>query len=231
MVQSEPLVVLDGPVGPAVRQIERFPRPSRRYVMIEHPTEVIQPVRQTADRPDAARAELFARLVDRRALDRAYRYATLVLGSRSDAEDATHDAALSAWRKFGDLRDPARFDAWFGRILVNACRDQLRTRGRMPLSLDAGPGSSTGLAYPGATRISPDGTDALADHEALGLALRTLTPDQREVVVLRYYFDLTVDQIAARTGARQGTVKSRLHHALRYLRSAIDPTHEGSVSR
>jgi RNA polymerase sigma-70 factor (ECF subfamily) len=216
---------------PIPAAIERFPRLSRRYVMIEHPTEVIRPVRQTADRPDVARAELFARLVDRPALDRAYRYATLVLGSRSDAEDATHDAALSAWRKFGDLRDPARFDAWFGRILVNTCRDQLRTRGRTPQSLDAGATTDTAFSYAPAARVTADQTDALANHEALGLALRTLSPEQREVIVLRYYFDLTVDQLAARTGARQGTVKSRLHHALRYLRSAIDPATEGSVDR
>lgn len=199
--------------------------------MIEHPTEVIRPVRQTADRPDVARAELFGRLVDRAALDKAYRYATLVLGSRSDAEDATHDAALSAWRKLGDLRDPAKFDAWFGKILVNACRDLLRTRGRSPLSLDAAPASPTDDGYAPAQRVTTDPTDTLIDRDALGHALRTLTPDQREVVVLRYFFDLTIDQIAARTGARQGTVKSRLHHALRYLRSAIDSANQGSIDR
>src|SRR4029079_19287076 len=182
------------------------------------------------------RAELFARLVDRAALDKAYRYATLVLGSRSDAEDATHDAALSAWRKLGaprgaalsawrklgDLRDPAKFDAWFGKILVNACRDQLRTRGRTPLSLDAGPVSPTDYGYAPAPRATTDPTDTVVDRDALDLALRTLSPEQREVVVLRYFFDLTIEGIAARTGTREGTVKSRLHHALRYLRSAID---------
>src|SRR5436190_13085076 len=111
--------------------------------MIEARIKVVPLMSQTEDPPDVARARAFARLVDRQALDRAYRYATLVLGSRSDAEDAVHDAALSAWGKFSDLRDPTRFDAWFGRILVNACRDQLRTRGRTPLSLDAGPTTST----------------------------------------------------------------------------------------
>ena len=199
--------------------------------MIEHPTEVIRPVRQTADRPDVARAELFGRLVDRAALDKAYRYATLVLGSRSDAEDATHDAALHAGRRFGDLRDPAKFDAWFGKILVNACRDQLRTRSRTPLSLDAGPVSPTDYGYAPAVRVTADPTDTLVDRDALGVALRTLSPDQREVVVLRYFFDLTIEGIAARTGARQGTVKSRLHHALRYLRAAIDSANEGSIDR
>jgi RNA polymerase sigma factor (sigma-70 family) len=79
--------------------------------------------------------------------------------------------------------------------------------------------------------VTADPTDTLVDRDALGLALRTLSPDQREVVVLRYFFDLTIDQIATRTDARQGTVKSRLHHALRYLRSAIDSANEGSIER
>src|SRR4051812_9983426 len=112
--------------------------------MIEARIKVVPIIRQTEDPPDVARAQAFARLVDRSALDRAYRYATLMLGSRSDAEDATHDAALTAWRRFGDLRDRDRFEAWFGRILVNSCRDQLRTRRRTPLSLDADPARDQG---------------------------------------------------------------------------------------
>src|SRR5437763_15134799 len=112
--------------------------------MIEARIKVVPLMSQTEDPPDVARARAFARLVDRPALDRAYRYATLVLGSRSDAEDATHDAALAAWRRFGDLRAPDRFDAWFGRILVNSCRRQLRGRRRTPLSLDADPSTETG---------------------------------------------------------------------------------------
>ena len=176
---------------------------------------------------DAARAEAFASLVDRRALDGAYRFATLMLGNRTDAEDATHDAALAAWRRFDDLRESDRFDAWFGRILHNVCLDRLRSRKRTPLSLDldpSGPASTARFA-------APDQADAIVRRDALGGALRTLTAEHREVVVLRYYFDLTVDQIAARTGSSPGTVKSRLHYALRYLRSAVEPGFEGRTAR
>jgi RNA polymerase sigma-70 factor (ECF subfamily) len=56
-----------------------------------------------------------------------------------------------------------------------------------------------------------------------------LSADHREVVVLRYFEDLTVDQIAARTGVGAGTVKSRLHYALRELRAAVDAEDQGSV--
>jgi RNA polymerase sigma-70 factor (ECF subfamily) len=165
-----------------------------------------------------ARARAFAGLVDRRALDSAYRYATLILGDRTDAEDATHDAALTAWRRFGELRDIERFDAWFGRILVNACRDRLRGR-RRTIRVIA-PDAPDGLGG-----FAPDPADAIGRQQALAQALATLSIDHREAVVLRYFADLTVDQIAARTGVGAGTVKSRLHYALRHLRDAI--TFEG----
>ena len=61
--------------------------------------------------------------------------------------------------------------------------------------------------------------------------IRTLTADHREVIVFRFYFDLTVEQIAARTGVGAGTVKSRLHYALKQLRSAVEPSLEGSPAR
>ena len=198
--------------------------------MIEARIKVVPIMRQTEDPPDVARARAFARLVDRPALDRAYRYATLVLGSRSDAEDAAHDAALTAWRRFGDLRDRDRFEAWFGKILVNSCRDQLRARRRTPLSLDEEPSSELGRGIRN-PRVTADETNAIAVRDSLAGALRSLSPEHREVVVLRFYLDLTVDEIAARTGTRPGTVKSRLHHALRRLRMAAHPDLEGSFNR
>jgi RNA polymerase sigma-70 factor (ECF subfamily) len=167
-------------------------------------------------RKDDLPARTFAELVDRRVLDGAYRYATLMLGNRADAEDATHDAALTAWRHLGDLRDPARFDAWFGRIVVNACRDHLRARRRLPIHIALDPELST-----------PDANDSLARRDALAGAIRSLSADHREVVVLRFYADLTVEQIAARTGVGAGTVKSRLHYAVRQLRAAADAEDQG----
>ncbi|HEY8989266.1 MAG TPA: sigma-70 family RNA polymerase sigma factor [Candidatus Limnocylindrales bacterium] len=173
---------------------------------------------RTNELRDAARAEAFARLVDRRALDDAYRFATLMLGDRGDAEDATHDAALTAWRRFGDLRERDRFEAWFGRILHNVCRDRLRARRRSPLSLDLEPPTPATAAR----FASSDQAETIVRRDALGSALRTLTPEHREVVILRFYFDLTIEQIATRTATGKGTVKSRLHYALRYLRSAVE---------
>jgi RNA polymerase sigma-70 factor (ECF subfamily) len=144
-----------------------------------------------------------------RQLDAAYRLATVILGDPSAAQDATHDAFLAAWRAWPALRDPERFDAWFGRILVNTCRNALR-RSRRTVVVDV----SAELA----TRPGRDDLEtAAADRESLNRAFTRLSADHRIAIVLRYYEDLTVQQIADRTGVGTGTVKSRLHYALRAL--------------
>lgn len=178
----------------------------------------IRQVRRATVVGDTARATAFASFVDRDALDRAYRYATLILGDPADAEDATHDAALRAWHRFGELRDRTRFDAWFGRILVNACRDRQRGRRHEPLSLD----DPTLPADESWLRVATDPAEELGRRQVMASALRALRPEHLEVVVLRFYLDLTIDQIAERTGTRAGTVKSRLHYALLELRGTLD---------
>lgn len=165
---------------------------------------------------DDLRARTFDALLDRAALDRAYRTARLILLDPADAEDATGDAALSAWRRFGELRDPDRFEAWFGRILVNACRDRLRARRHRTIPVDWIETAPRGLP------AEPDPAEATVRRDALRGAFRELSPEHREVVALRFYADLTVEQIAERTGARPGTVKSRLHYALRQLRASVE---------
>ncbi len=153
----------------------------------------------------------FARLADTQ-LDAACRLATVVLGGdRVEAEDAVQDAALRAWQHFDDLRDPARFEPWFTRIVVNACRDRIGARRLRPV---------TGVAPDPGT--ASDHAEALTGIDALERALLTLPPEHRLVVALRYLGDYSLDEIAARTGQRAGTVKSRLHHALRALRAALD---------
>lgn len=150
-----------------------------------------------------------------RHLDGAYRLAAVILNDRTEAEDAVHDAALAAWRHFADLRDPARFDAWFHRILVNECRDRLRDRARHRAKV------SRQLIEAEQPRVS-DASEATATHEALGRALVALTPDQQVVVSLRFHEDLTVPGIARVLGIPEATMKSRLHHALGRLRTALE---------
>lgn len=162
------------------------------------------------------RAVAFAMLAERQ-LDEAYRVARLIVGDPTEAADATHDAFVAAWRGWPGLRDRSRLDAWFGRILVNTCRNHVRRLRRRSV-VDIG----EALATPDPVR-SPQ--LAVDDRSELEPAFLRLTPDQREVLVLRYYLDLPVDQIAARLGIPSGTVKSRIHNALRALETGLGPRH------
>jgi RNA polymerase sigma-70 factor (ECF subfamily) len=170
-----------------------------------------------ADAP--GRAAAFARLADAR-LGHAYRLAGVLLGSHSEAEDAVQDAAIRAWEQFRELRDQSRFDAWFDRILVNGCRDRLRRRARVRLVEVAveGDGEAGGRSVLG----GHDPVARFPERDALRSALDSLTADQRTVIVLRYFADLSIEEIARRTGDRPGTVKSRLHYALAALRASWD---------
>ncbi|HJP89579.1 MAG TPA: sigma-70 family RNA polymerase sigma factor, partial [Candidatus Limnocylindrales bacterium] len=153
-------------------------------------------------RADAAIRERFVALVDRE-LDRAYRLAGLILGTGAEAEDAVGDAMERAWRSHGGLRDADRFQAWFDRILVNACRDVVRRRGRVrfvDLALDD--------QHPAADPFA-----AVLANDAAFRLVRDLPADEREIVVLHFWADLTLEAVAERLGLPAGTVKSRLHRA------------------
>lgn len=157
-------------------------------------------------RREENRVAAFERLLDAELL-RSYRLASVILGDPADAEDATHDAAVRAWRSFGSLRDRARFGPWFQRILVNVCRRRLA--GRRPSLFE----EEIAVA---------DGSEQMAEREALDQAITRLTPDHRAVIALRYLEDLTEGQIAERLGIPVGTVKSRLHYALSALRATYE---------
>lgn len=176
------------------------------------------------DRPSTigVREATFAAFVERR-LAEQYRLASVILGDAADAQDATHDAFELAWRRWDSLRDPDRLDAWFGRILVNVCRDRLRSRKRRAIR-DVSPELAASMA-------AADELQRPADRDEIGRAFAGLNPDQRVVVVLRFYADLTVDAIAERVGAPSGTVKSRLHHALQAMAAALEPSTEGRSRR
>ena len=174
--------------------------------------ELTEDVRAIATDADAARGAAFERFADER-LDASYRLARLILRDAQEAEDATHDAFARAWRDLHRLRDADRMDAWFGRILTNACRDRLR-RGRLRRHERLDP--ATGHADTHDTNLQVE------DRDALDRAFAGLNPDQRIAIVLRFYGDLSVDQVARTVGAPVGTVRSRLHYALRHLRAALE---------
>ena len=161
--------------------------------------------------------DAFAALIGA-AADHLYAIACLLLRDHGRAEDATQEAIFRAWRELPRLRDPARFEAWIKRLVVNACRDEgrrLRRHAEVPL-LDMD------------LRVVADPTGELADQDRIGQAFRRLPMDQRTVLVLHHYLDLSHTEIAMFLGIPVGTAKSRLRYGSTALRAALDAGDRGA---
>jgi RNA polymerase sigma factor (sigma-70 family) len=129
------------------------------------------------------------------------------------AEDATQQALLAIWQNLPRLRDPARFDAWAYRLLVHACYAEGRKERRWAPNLRLMPADEPTL---------DDDHSSVVDRDQLERGFRRLSLDHRAVVVLYHYLDMPLDGIAETLDIPVGTAHSRLHHAMRGLRAALD---------
>ena len=143
--------------------------------------------------------------------------ARLILRDSELARDAVQEACIRAWRDLPGLRDPGRFDAWFHRLTVNACLDVVRRRRHRAIEVELTP------ITPGSVG---DSAGEVADRDLIERAFRRLAPDQRAVVVLRYYLGMSVPEIADTLEIPLGTAQSRLHRGLAALRAAIGPAEQ-----
>ena len=128
------------------------------------------------------------------------------------AEDATQQALLAIWQDLPGLRDPARFDAWSYKVLVRACYTEGRKARRW----------APNLMLLDDVLAADDTLSSVVDREQLERGFRRLSLDHRAVVVLYHYLDMPLDGIAETLDIPLGTAHSRLHHAMRGLRAALD---------
>jgi len=145
--------------------------------------------------------------------DRYLAVARKILRDIDLAEDATQQALLSIWQDLPQLRDPARFDAWSYRLLVRACYAEGRKERRWAPNL---------RLLSADEPIAGDGFSSVVDRDQVESGFRRLSLDHRTVVVLHHYLDLPLERVAEIVGIPVGTAHSRLHHAMRALRAALD---------
>jgi RNA polymerase sigma-70 factor (ECF subfamily) len=153
--------------------------------------------------------------------DALVRYAFLLTGSREDAADVVQDALVRTFGRPRPALTAAKAEAFVRRTILNAVIDRSRRTGtwRRVRHLVGAPSV---LASP---------TDASDTRLDLAERVRALSPRQAACIVLRYYEDLTVDQIASTLGISQGAVKRYLSDALRALASALDAGDAGRSAK
>jgi len=143
-------------------------------------------------------------------LDQGYRLACVMLHDRHAAEDAVQEAAFRAWLKVSQLRPGAEMRPWFLGIVANQCRTARRSRWWSVLRMD--PPERAGAAH----------EDVVLEGVELRRALRAMEPSKRLILVLHWYLDLPLEEIAAVAGTSVHAAESRLLRANQELKRRME---------
>jgi RNA polymerase sigma factor (sigma-70 family) len=178
------------------------------------------------DRPDAEWVRLaqqgdraaYGTLV-RRHQDRIYRHLLHLTGSREEALELAQEVFIKAWEALPQWRPDAQFHTWIYRIASNAALDVLRRRKTVQfVAMEDDHDAPADAPGPEARLQAKQGL------RALDAALARITPEQREIILLREVEGLSYGELAASLQIDEGTVKSRLARARAALAAIYDRT-------
>ncbi|MBN2462469.1 MAG: RNA polymerase sigma factor [Dehalococcoidia bacterium] len=149
--------------------------------------------------------------------------AYLMMRDRGLAEDAVQEALIQIWEHLPSFRLKSSLKTWMVRIVVNEVKQQFRKKQVPTVPLEQASGAAEDLDEAETAMIRNE------ESQHLRRILEMLSQEQREAVVLRYFSELTIPEIAAVTGQHEGTIKSRLSRALSHLEEILrgDRTWEG----
>ncbi len=172
-------------------------------------------------------AEAFERLLERHR-GPLFGYLCRMLKNRELAEDTFQEVFIRVMKARTRYKRTAKFTTWLYRIARNACIDALRResyRKTESLSKPRNMNGEAGLTLQDALPSSNPGPDVQFERrqfmEALKKCLESLSPEQREVFVLRQYQNMPFQEIARVTGTTESTAKSRMRYALKRLRTML----------
>ncbi len=167
------------------------------------------------ERAKSGDREAFA-LVYRARFKPVSRYVTTIVGDVDRAEDVVAEVFLRVWRKLPSLREISRFDAWLFRIAHHQSMDELRKRRPERLDDDYDPEDTSNAVSP----------EAQMDRQLLEAyvqeAMKTLSDEQREVVVLRFLQGFSHAEVGEQLGKSEGAVRTLQYRALGRLREIVD---------
>lgn len=143
-------------------------------------------------------------------IEPGFRLALAMLHDSHAAEDAVQEASFTAWRKLGSMHDQGRLRPWFLGVVANKCRNTRRNRWSAGVDLGV-----------------PDEVSVVSDEERsvsgadLRRAIARLGHDDRLAVVLYFYLDMPLDEVAAVAGSTVGATRARLYRAVKKLRPDV----------
>jgi len=148
----------------------------------------------------------------------AFRAAFFITNDTGLAEDTVHETFLKLLKKIEQLEDPSKLEIWLCRMAINNARDIIRNRAKSTLIADA---KGTYVNNPS---TSPE--NILLENEEKQIIIRyiqQLQPEHKRVIFLKYYEDLSDNEISTTLGIPVGTVKSRLFYARKEIKRLFEP--------
>ncbi|MBN2171516.1 MAG: sigma-70 family RNA polymerase sigma factor [Candidatus Krumholzibacteriota bacterium] len=153
---------------------------------------------------------------------RLYNFLLRMLADPELAEELTQDALVRAYLNADKYRTIARFSTWLYTIAINLVRNQARRRKRSPVFRMPLVGRSDGeqreLEAPDMSRMPDRDLETKEEREHIQETVMLIPPHYREPFVLREFHDLSYEEIAAATGLKLGTVRSRINRARSHFR-------------
>jgi RNA polymerase sigma-70 factor (ECF subfamily) len=153
---------------------------------------------------------------------RVFATAFYITRDRNAAEDLTQEAFIKAFKSLHTMKKPEKFGAWIASIVSNLARDYLARENRFSPTADF---QHLSMGEENADQASS--TEELVlrreKQEAVRALLEKLPAEQRQVIILRYYYDLSMEEIAENLQVSTGTVKSRLHRAKKKIAALWEP--------
>jgi len=165
----------------------------------------------------SGRVNAFSYIVDRHK-DRAFNLALRICGNHEEAEEVAQDAFLKAYRSLNNFRMKSSFSTWLYRIIYNTAISSVRTRKKGILSLEEFPADATDF-------IGNNPVEEEADREyrssLLNFALQKISDEERGLISLFYYDEMSTEEISDVTGISKANIKVRLFRARQKLSEII----------
>lgn len=144
------------------------------------------------------------------------RTAYMYLKDRQRAEDAFQEVFIRVFKRYGDFKGESSEKTWIIKITINVCKDILRGSWLRRVVITDRIGTRKGTSDIGERFIKKD------ENRRIFNEVLSLPPVFREVIILYYYHDYDTPEISSILGAKEGTVRSRLHRAREMLKSKLE---------
>lgn len=166
---------------------------------------------------DQSAFEQLVRLYEKRVFALALR----MCGNPEDAQEAAQEAFLSVWQSLAFFRGESSFSTWLYRLVSNACVDLLRREGRRRANGPSLDDESIYLEVPDRAPTPQETVERAELRQEIEAGLQALSPEHRQVLVLREMHQLSYDEIAQTLDLDVGTVKSRISRGRKQLRNIL----------